>query len=182
VTPRMSAACRGLASRVRLSIGAAGLVVILSGCGLGGSEGQSKESADAALSAIQGVSGASVNTESMVSGLVEETHTTIEVQLEPGFSVPDPEALVDYLIGVAWSTKTKEATSSVEIIVVSDPQISIGDAVEAGQWVLTGSDPNFPEEAVVDAAEVKERFGDWPGEVPVLPDGLIVGPTPEPTP
>ncbi|POH64598.1 hypothetical protein C3B60_14320 [Cryobacterium zongtaii] len=118
----------------------------------------------------------------MVSGLQEETHTTIEVQVEPGFSVPDPEALVDYLIGVAWSTKTKEATSSVEIIVVSDPQISIVDAVEEGPWVDTGVDPNFPEGAVVGADEVKDRFGDWPGEVPVLPDGLIVGPTPEPTP
>ncbi|TFC46309.1 MULTISPECIES: hypothetical protein [Cryobacterium] len=168
--------------RAATSVLGIGLVIALTGCSLGGSEGQSKESADAALSAIPGVSGGSVNTSSMVSGLQEETHTTIEVQVEPGFSVPDPEALVDYLIGVAWSTKTKEATSSVEIIVVSDPQISIVDAVEEGPWVDTGVDPNFPEGAVVGADEVKDRFGDWPGEVPVLPDGLIVGPTPEPTP
>ena len=179
---RVSTACRGLSSRARLSVGVAGLVVILSGCALGGSAGQSKESADAALSAIPGVSEGSVNTESMVSGLVEETRTTIKVHVEPGFSVPDPEALVDYLVGVAWSTKTKEATSTVQIIVLSDPQISIGDAVEAGPWVHTGVDPNSPEGAAVGAADVKERFGDWPGEVPVLPDGLIVGPTAEPTP
>jgi hypothetical protein len=168
--------------RVLTSMWGFGLAIALAGCSLGGSEGQSKESADAALSAIPGVSEGSVNTESMVSGLVEETHTTIEVQVEPGFSVPDPEALVDYLVGVAWSTKTKEATSIVQISVLSDPQISIGGAVEAGPWEHTGVDPNFPDRAGVAAAEIKERFGDWPGEVPVLPDGLIVGPTPEPTP
>ena len=126
---------------------------------LGGSEGQSKESAEAALSAIPGVSEGSVNTSSMVSGLQEETNTTIEVHVETGFSVPDPEALVDYLIGVAWSAKTKEATSDVEVIVLSDPQISIVDAVEAGPWVLTGSDPNFPEEAVVDAPKSRTALG-----------------------
>jgi len=178
----MSATCRGLSWRVCLSVGVVGLLVVLSGCALGGSEGQSKESADAALSAIPGVSEGTVNTESMVSGLVEETRTTIEVHVEPGFSVPDPEALVDYLVGVAWSTKTKEASSTVQIIVLSDPQVSIGDAVEGGPWVHTGVDPNFPEGAALGADEVKERFGDWPGEVPVMPDGLIVGPTPEPAP
>jgi len=178
----MSAAGRGLASRARLSVGVAGLVVVLSGCALGGSEGQPKESADAALSAIPGVSEGSVNTRSTMNGLQEETYTTIKVHVETGLSVPDPEALVDYLVGVAWSTKTKEATSTVQIIVLSDPQISIGDAVEAGPWEHTGVEPNSPERAAVGAAEVKDRFGDWPGEVPVLPDGLIVGPTPEPTP
>ena len=168
--------------RVLTSMWGIGLAIALTACSLGGAEGQSKESADAALSSVPGVSEGTVNTESMVSGLVEETRTTIKVHVEPGFSVPDPEALVDYLVGVAWSTKTKEATSTVQIIVLSDPQISIGDAVEAGPWVHTGVDPNSPEGAAVGAADVKERFGDWPGEVPVLPDGLIVGPTPEPTP
>ena len=168
--------------RAAMSVWGIGLAIALTGCSLGGSEGQSKESADAALSAIPGVSEGSVNTESMVSGLVEETRTTIEVHVETGFSVPDPETLVDYLVGVAWSTKTKEPTSTVQIIVLSDPQISIGDAVEAGPWEHPGVDPNSPEGAAVGADEVKERFGDWPGEVPELPDGLIVGPTPEPTP
>jgi hypothetical protein len=44
--------------------------------------------------------------------------------------------------------------------------------------VDTGVDSNFPEGAALGADEVKDRFGDWPGEVPVLPEGLIVGPTP----
>jgi len=168
--------------RVLTSVWGLGLAIALTACSFGGSAGQSKESADAALSSVPGVSEGSVNTRSTINGLHEETYTTVEVHVEPGFSVPDPEALVDYLVCVAWSTKTKEATSTVQIIVLSDPQISIGDAVEAGPWEHTGVDPNSPEGAAVGAAEVKDRFGDWPGEVPVLPDGLIVGPTPEPTP
>jgi len=174
VTPRTSATSRDLSFRACLSVGVVGLVVILAGCSLGGSEGQSKESADAALSSVPGVSEGSVNTRSTMNGLHEETYTTVQVHVEPGFSVPDPEALVEYLVGVAWSTKTKEASSTVQIIVLSDPQVSIGDAVEGGPWEHTGVDPNSPERAAVRAAEVKERFGDWPGEVPVLPDGLAL--------
>lgn len=168
--------------RVGVSVSVVSLIIALTGCAFGGSGGQSKKSADAALSAIPGVSSASVDTESMVSGLQEETSTTIKVSLETGYSVPEPDALVDYLLRVAWSSKTKEADSFVEVIVLSDPQISIADALDAGEWVSVGSDPKNPEDAVVQAGEVKDRFGDWPGDVPELPEGLIVGPTPEPAP
>jgi len=180
--PRMSAACRGLASRARLSVGVVGLVVILSGCALGGSDGQSKESADAALLAIPGVSEASVNTSSLRSGFQVETSTTVEVTLEIGFVAPDPAALVDYLSRVAWSTQTKEANTSVLVQVVSEPQISILDTLDAGGWESAGGRSQHPERALVSAGEVKERFGDWPGDVPELPDGLRTGPTSAPAP
>ena len=94
---------------MRLFVGAVGLVVVLSGCGLGGSDGQTKESAEATLLAIPGVSDASVNTESVRSGFQLETSTVVEVSLEPGFSVADPAALGEYLLHVAWSAETKEA-------------------------------------------------------------------------
>ena len=43
----MTRSFRRLSCRAPLSVGVAALVVVLSGCALGGSEGQSKESADA---------------------------------------------------------------------------------------------------------------------------------------
>jgi len=182
VTPLVSVACRGLSSRARLSVGVVGLVVILSGCALGGSEGQSRESAEAILLAIPGVSDASVNTESVRSGFQLETSTVVEVSLEPGFSVADPAALGEYLLHVAWSAETKEANWAVRVQVLSDPQVSMVDAVDAAGWKSKSGNQKRPERASVRAAEVKERFGGWPGEVPELPEGLIVGPTPEPTP
>jgi hypothetical protein len=131
---------------------------------------------------VVALSEASVETRSITSGLQKETSTSIKVSLETGFSAPDSAALVDYLLGVAWSSETKQADKVLRIHVLSDPQVSIVDALEAAGWASTSGNPNTPERAVVDAAEVKDRFGNWPGEVPVLPDGLIVGPTPEPTP
>ena len=178
----MTRSFRRLSCRAPLSVGVAALVVVLSGCAFGGSEGQSKESADAALSAIPGVSEATVNTESMKSGFQDETSTVIELSLEAGSVVSDPSSLVDYLLRVAWSTQTKEANTGVVVEVVSEPQISVLDALDAGGWESAGGRSNHPERALVGADEVKERFGDWPGEVPDLPDGLIVGPTPGPTP
>jgi hypothetical protein len=169
------------ARRVGVAVGVAGLVLAMMGCAPGGSGGQSKESADATLSSISGVAEASVDTRSSTNGFQKQTSTTIEVTLDSGFSIPDPGALVDYLVRVAWSTGTKEANTSVEVIVLSDPQISVQDALAAEEWANTASDPNNPQEAVLLASEVKERLGDWPGEVPELPDGIIVGPTPEPS-
>jgi len=177
--PRMSATSHHLSSRVCLSVAVAGLVVILSGCGLGGSDRQSKESADAALSAIPGVGEATVNTESLISGLQIETSTVIELNLEPGSSVSDPERLVDYLLRVAWSTQTKEANRAVVVQIVGEPQISTRDALDAGGWESARG--RSPERSLVRAYEVKERYGDWPGEVPELPESLIIGPTSKPT-
>ena len=179
--PRMSATSHHLSSRVCLSVAVAGLVVILSGCGLGGSERQSKESADAALSAIPGVGEATVNTESLISGLQIETSTVIELNLEPGSSVSDPERLVDYLLRVAWSTQTKEANRAVVVQIVGEPQISTLDALDAGGWESARGRSSRPERSLVRTYEVKERYGDWPGEVPELPESLIIGPTSKPT-
>ena len=176
---RMSATSHHLSSRVRLPVAVAGLVVILSGCGLAGPNGQSKESADAALSAIPGVGEATVNTESLISGLQIETSTVIELNLEPGSTVSDPERLVDYLLRVAWSTQTKEANRAVVVQIVGEPQISTLDALDAGGWESARG--RSPERSLVRAYEVKERYGDWPGEVPELPESLIIGPTSKPT-
>jgi len=167
---------------VGVSIGVAALLTTLMGCALIGSDGQSKESADAALLAIPGVSDASVNTRSIRSGFQVETTTTVKISLQTGFEVPRPDVLVNYLLAAAWSTETKEANSTIVVIVSGHPQISVLDALDAGEWTRKSGNPQFAERASVSADEVKGRFGDWPGEVPEMPNGLIVGPTPEPTP
>ena len=84
------------------------------------------------------------------------------------------------MLRVAWSTSTKEANSSMRVQIVNDPQISVLDALDAGGWASKSGDPNTPDRAVVDAAEVKDRFGAWPGEEPELTEGLIAGPTTAP--
>jgi hypothetical protein len=156
------------------------LVWALTACSLGSWNGQSAESADAALLAIPGVSKAAVTTDSLRSGLQVEISTAVEVTLEDGFSVPDPEAFVDYLLHVAWSTEAKEPNRAVIVQVRSEPQIAVIDALDAGGWDSARGRSSNPHRALVRANEVKDRLGDWPGEVPELPDGLIVGPTADP--
>jgi hypothetical protein len=158
--------------------GAMGLVLMLMGCGAAG--GASKDAADAGLLEISGVSEASVNTDSVTSGFQKEISTVVELTLAPGVTVPDEAALADYLVRVAWSTKTTEANWTVRVQVLSDPQISMFEALDAAGWETASGLQNSPERASVRADEVKDRLGDWPGEVPELPDGLIVGPTADP--
>lgn len=162
-------------------LGAVALVAAVAWYTVGASSGQSKESAEAGLLAIPGISEAMVTSDSLRSGLQLETSTIIEVELEPGAAVTDPNALVDYLLRVAWSARTKEAKTFMVVQVISDPQFSVKAALEAGGWDSGGRAGN-PERGIVFRNEIKEHLGDWPGEVPELPAGLIAAPTATPTP
>ena len=179
---RGAAAERGLCRRIAALFVVAALASSMSGCSLEGGGGQSKTAAEAQMSKLPGVTEALVNTKSRPSGLQVETTTTIDVTLDPGATVPDPAALVDYLLRVAWSTATKEADSRIVLMVYSEPQISVLDALDKGDWTTSGGTANAEYLAIVRATEVRDRFGDWPGEVPELPTGLIIARRSSPTP
>ena len=72
--------------------------------------------------------------------------------------------------------------SSIVLTVCSEPQISVLDALGTGDWTTSGGTANAEYLTLVRATEAKDRFGDWPGEVPELPEPLIVGPASAPTP
>jgi hypothetical protein len=150
-------------------------VLLLGGCAAGTAGGQSEETAEAGLRAIEGVSDASVNTRSSVSGFKTETSTAIEISVDAGYSVSDPEALMEYLVQVAWSTGSKEANFRIAVDVVTDPQLSVVDVLDVGGWESAAGTSKHPERALVAVDEVRNRLGNWPGDVPELPDGLIAG-------
>ena len=160
----------------------AALIAAVAWYASGAFSGQTEESAEAGLLAVPGISAASVTTDGTRSGFQVETSTTVEISVEPGFTVPDPAALVDYLVAMAWSANTDEANWAIRVQVLSTPQISILDAVDAAGWSTRSGIANSPERASVRAEEVKDRLGNWPGSVPDLPDGLLVAPASTPVP
>lgn len=114
---------------------------------------------------------------------------TVDVTLEPGYQLDDPEALVTYLVEAAWSVDDRTMpNTTVEIGyqgIVGDG-IDLGEAAKQSGWVSsearTGdvSPQGFSRVSipVADYAvdngvpETVDRLGEWPGEPPAVPEGL----------
>ena len=114
---------------------------------------------------------------------------TVDVTLDPGYQLDDPEALVTYLVEAAWSVEDRTMpNTTVEIGyqgIVGDG-IDLGEAAKQSGWVAsearTGdvSPQGFSRVSipVADYAvdngvpETVDRLGEWPGEPPAVPDGL----------
>ncbi|MFC5928607.1 hypothetical protein D6T64_21560 [Cryobacterium melibiosiphilum] len=154
----------------------------LAGCGVTG--GQTPESASKALSALPGVAEAEVVSESHRSGLAEETLVRAVLTVDDGFQVADDEALASFLLETAWSVADTKPNSflSIYLIVPEGQIVDLYTAAENGGWSgAYGQDPENPGSFMlnVDAGEIGgpeslDRLGGWPGDVPVLPDGVIM--------
>lgn len=114
---------------------------------------------------------------------------TVDVTLDPGYQLNDPEALVTYLVEAAWSVEDRTMPSTTVEIgyqgIVGDG-IDMGEAAQQSGWVSsearTGdvSPHGFSRVSipVADYAvdngvpETVDRLGEWPGEPPAVPDGL----------
>lgn len=114
---------------------------------------------------------------------------TVDVTLDPGYQLDDPEALVTYLVEAAWSVEDRTMpNTTVEIGYqgIAGDGIDLGEAAKQSGWVSrearTGdvSPDGFSRVSipVADYAvdngvpETVDRLGEWPGEPPAVPDGL----------
>ena len=159
-----------------LVFGVLALTAILSvtGCGLVSSTGQSLESASAQVSAVDGVASAVVKEGGAWNGFTHNTYIAVQVTLEDGVVVKDPEVFVDYLFAVAWSQNETPTNMGVLLSVHGDQgspaAINLKNAAEAAGWRLgVSANASF---ASVENSAMEARFGPWPGPVPESPDSL----------
>lgn len=114
---------------------------------------------------------------------------TVDVALEPGYQLDDPEALVTFLVEAAWSVDDRTMpNTTVEIGyrgVVADG-ITLGEAAQQSGWLSSEARtgqiaPDGSSRVSVPVAdyaidqgvpETVDRLGEWPGEPPTVPDGL----------
>lgn len=168
---------RSAGTALALILGVFALVsCVLTGCAQIG--GQSSDAARGQLAAIVGVPESSVDVSSSTSGLREETVVYVSIRIEDGYRVADEERLAAFLVDVAWSINDERPIKSLAVA-VDVPEGQVLDAhqaaKDAGLAEAFGS-PDLFQIPLNDARGEKslERLGDWPGAVPVLPDGVIV--------
>lgn len=114
---------------------------------------------------------------------------TVDVTLEPGYQLDDPQALVTFLTEAAWSVDDRTMpNTTVEIVYHGDPgdAVDLGEAAHQAGWLAdearTGEvAPNGVSMVGIPVAdyavdqgmpETVDRLGEWPGEPPAVPDGL----------
>jgi hypothetical protein len=164
---------------------AAVLAVGLTGCfpSRGVSGGQT---AAAAMGEVKSLPGASSSTyvasDSSHSGFAEQNATTVHINIEPGHHIQDPEALVDFLIRVAWSVNDARPNSSLMVVIDSDMPIDAVTAAQSAGWTSAHAFDDGRNAVFVKLSEAKQRLGAWPGKVPTVPDGLTVTSTASPAP
>lgn len=126
------------------------------------------------------------------------TGYNVSLELSNDYHINDPVALLDYITLSVWSVRDAwmpNATIMINLVGGCDEPINLRQvAVDAG-WMLSSPPTQKENDAicdeynkngwssvsiVVDETRLedgvfnKERLGDWPGEVPALPENMVI--------
>ncbi|HEY8911832.1 hypothetical protein [Lacisediminihabitans sp.] len=149
------------------------LAVGLAGCAAGG--GQTAAAATRQVKAIPGSAASTyVASDSSYSGFTKENGTTVQLTVEPGFQIPDPGKLVDFLIRLGWSVNDNKPNSELFVVIDSAAPIDATAAAKGAGWKSASSLPDDSTGVFIDLKEVEKRLGGWPGKVPAMPAGVVV--------
>ena len=156
------------------------------------SGGQTQDELTASLSGIDGLTVLkAAGSEPNVKG---NTGYSFDLQLDPGFRITDPAALLDFLVESAWSVRDGYMpNTSIEISLLggsSDPVdltlvgkesgwvpasrktrgVAENGYTSVSVFVATGTD--FAERN--GGSDNRDRLGGWPGAAPPVPADMIV--------
>jgi hypothetical protein len=176
----------GRSRRALAALLAVALLVGLTGCfpSRGVSGGQTAAAAMSEVKSIPGIADPTyVKSDSSYSGLTKVTSTTVHVSINSEHHIPDPEALVDFLIRMAWSVNDAKPNRAIMTVAIdSAAALDVAAAAQKAGWKSAFSYPELPTTIFVKLSEAKKRLGAWPGKVPKVPGGLIVTSTASPAP
>lgn len=158
------------------------VVVILSGCSAP-ERGQSIENATASINSVDGLTG-EAKSEGSYSGWVFDRWSTVQVNIEPGYEVRDKKALIEWMVKLGWSIADDRPNRAVTAAIKFESRDEFNrwkaDLEPLGlptAFVFSELDHEVGPEITV-AVRVRSTdeagLGPWPGEVPTLPDNVIV--------
>lgn len=112
----------------------------------------------------------------------------VRFELEPGYTIADGAALVDFVVASVWSVREGYMPNTYVTVAMNAPvaeDFSIARSAEDAGWV---KDPVIPPgqhtytavdvdlmEYTPEGVRNRERLGPWPGAVPRLPGGITAG-------
>jgi hypothetical protein len=176
--------CNFISARAVSAVLALTIVFATAGCSFARSDGQTAAAAMSEVKSLPGTSSSTyVASDSSYSGFTKRNATTVSVNIDPDHHIQDPDALVDFLIRVAWSVNDAEPKgSSLMVAIDSDIPIDVVTAAQSAGWTGAGALNDRRDMVFIDLSDVEKRLGAWPGKVPAVPDGVIVTSTASPAP
>lgn len=146
-------------------------LLLLTGC----AQAQAGQTAKAANS--MHLAGAEVNvlSSSSYNGFAKVISHSVRIQVDPGYEIADPTAVVEYLAKVGWSVNDARPTTGTTLSFAKPISFDPVEAARKGGWHTTSGTQNSRSSLIyLNLKEVKHRLGTWPGKIPHLPDGAIV--------
>lgn len=169
----------------RVFAGALALLVcgsLLSGCAFFPKKGQSTEQAAALVGDIDAFSTSNVSVTSNLSGFTTSYYVYTAGTLADGYRVADADAALDWLLRTAWSINDHKPTL-INVGVLSGTRVA-ADWDWVGAMERRGLDfawiGRFMDDSGALGFRMKDHealiaeLGPWPGEVPMLPEGVFV--------
>ncbi len=151
----------------------------LTGCSIFSKfQGQSAEHATEQLLSVEGLDG-DVKIFSAMDGFTKRVHGTVNVSVQKGYTVTDPEAFTNWLVSLAWSMNDTKINTSVALYVSyeEDPKSRDWGGVnvleQEGYNSADGKDLESSFRVSVHASDVDTHLGGWPGKVPKIPKGML---------
>lgn len=158
-------------------------ILILSGCAKS-ENGQSVDAATASINAVEGLSG-EAKFNGFYSGIVYDRWARVDVLIISGFVVQDTHGLLLWMAKTAWSMNEDEPNQGMTFVVKFE------DASAYALWntpenltllpqgmdiVATAQDDGnyFTTLGMYAQDSDDPSFRSWPGEVPTLPDNVVV--------
>lgn len=157
------------------------------------SGGVSPQDAEAAILEIEGVSAAEYGTYEWYSpgegglGSSSGMDVALTVTIDPGYSIDDHDALLEYLAATAWSVNDHYPKGTVTVQIVGGEDLNYDWLSVAQQqfdgldyfWSVRSAYPDLPEwdrggvYISVGAELYGKRFGEWPGDEVDAPSGML---------
>ena len=149
------------------------LVMILAGCSLLPKGGQTAAAAIRQANSIPG-STAIIESEGAYNGFQKQNPIAVQLTIEPGFQIPDPGKLVDFLIRLGWSVNDNQPNTILSVAIVSPAPIDAKAAAIGAGWKGANSLSDDSPGVFIDLKEAQKRLGGRPGKVPATPAGMVV--------
>lgn len=156
--------------------------ILLAGCSPT-STGQTPGEASVRINSVDGVHGEAL-VQGYASGIEYNGWAVARVVVEPGYRISDTGELVEWLTRTAWSMNQEQPSRGTSIRIESDDRESFmvwnsssgASRLEPFYQVVMRDDLPRPRVVISVWKSDLDRgiFGTWPGEVPVLPEGVVV--------
>jgi hypothetical protein len=162
--------------RIAAMVVTTAMVVLLAGCSFAPKGGENMKAAKTPIEQIDGVQSVLVDSSHDVNSAHSGTSVVV-VTVAPGYRVGDATQALNWILEAAWSINDHKIDQGVTVgfVGVDGKPLDWGWQNAASQLgVAAPAQLDYLGDLYFLASALAEKYGPWPGKVPVAPQDLFV--------